>query len=100
MHESQESDAVIAIVDDDPSVRRGLERLIRSVGWKAEQRGLAAPPFTRANRLQLLQPARISIPILLSHTDSAPVDGEPQRGRGQASLFGSVTKPDCDARST
>ncbi len=31
-----ESDAVIAIVDDDPSVRKGLERLIRSVGWKAE----------------------------------------------------------------
>ena len=29
---SQESDAVIAIVDDDPSVRRGLERLIRSAG--------------------------------------------------------------------
>lgn len=28
--------AVIAIVDDDPSVRRGLERLIRSMGWKAE----------------------------------------------------------------
>ena len=31
-----QSDAVIAIVDDDPSVRRGLERLIRSAGWKAE----------------------------------------------------------------
>ena len=27
-----ESDAVIAIVDDDPSVRKGLERLIRSAG--------------------------------------------------------------------
>ncbi len=36
MPESQESDAVIAIVDDDPSVRKGLERLIRSLGWKAE----------------------------------------------------------------
>ena len=36
MQESGEYDAVIAIVDDDPSVRRGLERLIRSVGWKAE----------------------------------------------------------------
>jgi FixJ family two-component response regulator len=32
----RESDAIVAIVDDDPSVRRGLERLIRSVGWKAE----------------------------------------------------------------
>lgn len=31
-----ESDAVIAIVDDDPSVRKGLQRLIRSAGWKAE----------------------------------------------------------------
>ena len=36
MQESEEYNAVIAIVDDDPSVRRGLERLIRSVGWKAE----------------------------------------------------------------
>jgi FixJ family two-component response regulator len=31
-----ESDAVIAMVDDDPSVRKGLDRLIRSAGWKAE----------------------------------------------------------------
>jgi FixJ family two-component response regulator len=36
MRELQESDAIVAIVDDDPSVRRGLERLIRSLGWKAE----------------------------------------------------------------
>jgi FixJ family two-component response regulator len=36
MREWHESDAIIAIVDDDPSVRRGLERLIRSAGWKAE----------------------------------------------------------------
>jgi FixJ family two-component response regulator len=27
---------IIAIVDDDPSVRRGLQRLVRSAGWKAE----------------------------------------------------------------
>jgi len=32
----QESDAIIAIVDDDPSVRKGLQRLIRSMGWRAE----------------------------------------------------------------
>jgi FixJ family two-component response regulator len=32
----RESDAIVAIVDDDPSVRTGLQRLIRSVGWKAE----------------------------------------------------------------
>jgi FixJ family two-component response regulator len=40
MQEPQESDALIAIVDDDPSVRpvrRGLQRLIRSLGWKAER---------------------------------------------------------------
>ena len=32
----QESAPIIALVDDDPSVRRGLERLVRSMGWKAE----------------------------------------------------------------
>jgi FixJ family two-component response regulator len=36
MGEQRESERVIAIVDDDPSVRRGLQRLIRSAGWKAE----------------------------------------------------------------
>jgi len=36
MRELRQSDAVIAVVDDDPSVRQGLERLIRSLGWKAE----------------------------------------------------------------
>jgi FixJ family two-component response regulator len=36
MPELPESNAVIAIVDDDPSVRRGIERLIRSAGWDAE----------------------------------------------------------------
>jgi FixJ family two-component response regulator len=36
MQESGDGNPVIAVVDDDPSVRRGLERLIRSVGWKAE----------------------------------------------------------------
>ena len=35
MREWHDSDAMIAIVDDDPSVRKGLERLIRSAGWKA-----------------------------------------------------------------
>ena len=32
----REPDAIIAIVDDDPSVRQGLQRLIRSAGWKPE----------------------------------------------------------------
>jgi FixJ family two-component response regulator len=36
MPELPEGHAVIAVVDDDPSVRQGLDRLIRSVGWKAE----------------------------------------------------------------
>ncbi len=30
------SDAVIAIVDDDPSVREGLQSLLRSAGWRVE----------------------------------------------------------------
>lgn len=36
MPPSREPDAVIAIVDDDPSVREGLDSLIRSVGWRVE----------------------------------------------------------------
>jgi two-component system, LuxR family, response regulator FixJ len=50
MRESRQSEAVIAVVDDDPSVRQGLQRLIRSVRWKAEtfasaQEFLARPPI-------------------------------------------------------
>jgi FixJ family two-component response regulator len=36
MREVREPDEVIAIVDDDPSVREGLKSLIRSAGWRAE----------------------------------------------------------------
>jgi FixJ family two-component response regulator len=36
MRETRDPDAIIAIVDDDPSVREGLSTLIRSAGWKAE----------------------------------------------------------------
>jgi FixJ family two-component response regulator len=36
MAESRESNAIVAIVDDDSSVRQGLARLIRSVGWRVE----------------------------------------------------------------
>jgi len=36
MRDSRESDALVAIVDDDPSAREGLSSLIRSAGWKAE----------------------------------------------------------------
>ena len=36
MREPREPEALVAIVDDDPSVRRGLQRLIQSAGWKVE----------------------------------------------------------------
>ena len=36
MQESRQSNATIAIVDDDPSVRKGLSSLIRSVGLQVE----------------------------------------------------------------
>jgi FixJ family two-component response regulator len=35
MPESRQSKAVIAIVDDDLTVREGLSSLIRSAGWRA-----------------------------------------------------------------
>lgn len=41
MQNSRESRPVIAIVDDDPSVREGLRSLIRSAGWSAETFGSA-----------------------------------------------------------
>jgi FixJ family two-component response regulator len=36
MGEQGKINAVVAVVDDDVSVRKGLERLIRSLGWKTE----------------------------------------------------------------
>lgn len=36
MRELREPEAVVAIVDDDPSVREGLQTLIRSAGWRTE----------------------------------------------------------------
>jgi len=36
MQNRRESRPVIAIVDDDPSVREGLHSLVRSAGWRAE----------------------------------------------------------------
>ena len=48
MRESRQPDAIIAIVDDDPSVRRGLERLIRSAGWNAESFASAQEFLARA----------------------------------------------------
>jgi FixJ family two-component response regulator len=36
MRESRQSKAIIAIVDDDFSVREGLESLLRSAGWRVQ----------------------------------------------------------------
>lgn len=36
MRASKQSDAIIAIVDDDASAREGLQSLIRSAGWRVE----------------------------------------------------------------
>ena len=41
MESTRESSPVIAIVDDDPSVREGLQSLVQSVGWRAEMFGSA-----------------------------------------------------------
>jgi len=41
MREPREPDPVIAIVDDDPSAREGLQALIESAGWRAETFGSA-----------------------------------------------------------
>jgi FixJ family two-component response regulator len=58
MRDSQESKAIIAIVDDDPSVREGLESLIRSAGWRVQtfasaQEFLARPHADAPNCLIL-----------------------------------------------
>ncbi|MBV8842378.1 MAG: response regulator transcription factor [Bryobacterales bacterium] len=48
MPKSQETNALVAVVDDDPSVRQGLDRLIRSLGWKAETFASAQEFLARA----------------------------------------------------
>lgn len=58
IQEQCEPEVVIAIVDDDPSVRRGLHRLVRSAGWKAvsfasAQEFLARPRVNAPNCLVL-----------------------------------------------
>ena len=47
MREPREFEAVIAIVDDDPWARDGLQRLIRSAGWRAETFASAQEFLTR-----------------------------------------------------
>ena len=62
MLKPRDSDAIIAIVDDDLSVCEGLDSLIRSVGWRAESfasaqeflaRAAAEPPSCLILDLQL-----------------------------------------------
>jgi len=54
----RQRDAVIAIVDDDPSVREGVESLIRSSGWRVETFASAqeflARPHTEAPNCLIL----------------------------------------------
>ncbi len=52
MHQSRQPEAVIAIVDDDASVQRGLQRLIRSAGWKVETFA-SAQEFLARSRTEL-----------------------------------------------
>ena len=59
MRESRQSNAVIAIVDDDPSVQQGLSSLLRSAGFQVEsfasaQQFLARPPTAEAPSCLLL----------------------------------------------
>ena len=52
MRQSRQAEAVIAIVDDDASVQRGLQRLIRSAGWKVETFA-SAQEFLAKSRTEL-----------------------------------------------
>ncbi|HVO63686.1 MAG TPA: response regulator [Terriglobales bacterium] len=59
MRESWQSSALIAIVDDDPSVQQGLSSLLRSAGFQVEsfasaQEFLARPPAAEAPSCLLL----------------------------------------------
>lgn len=53
MPEPSEHNAAIAIVDDDPSVSRGLERLLRSWGWSV-QSFASAQEFLTDARIEAL----------------------------------------------
>ena len=48
MRQPEVPEAIVAIVDDDPSVQRGLQRLIRSAGWKPETFASAQEFLARA----------------------------------------------------
>ena len=74
----QRSEAIVAIVDDDSSVRQGLHRLIRSAGWKAEtfasaQEFLDRPPAEAPSclvlDLQLPGLSGLDLQKLMAQTD-------------------------------
>jgi FixJ family two-component response regulator len=44
-----ERDATVSVVDDDPSVRRGLERLLRAAGYQVETYASAEQFIDRAD---------------------------------------------------
>ena len=52
MRQLRQPEVVIAIVDDDASVQRGLQRLIRSAGWKVETFA-SAQEFLARSRTEL-----------------------------------------------
>ena len=58
-----ESEAVVAIVDDDPWARDGLQRLIRSAGWRVETFA-SAPDFLAVARGQ--EPTCLILDLQLS----------------------------------
>jgi len=78
MERARESSPVIAIVDDDPSVREGLHSLIRSAGWRAEKfcsaqeflarRGAEAPSCLVLD-LQLPGLSGLDLQKLMAQTD-------------------------------
>src|ERR1700761_5031169 len=51
MRDSHGFSPIIAIVDDDPSVREGLSSLLRSAGWSTESFG-SAQEFLSRSRAQ------------------------------------------------
>ncbi len=51
MRDAREFSPIIAIVDDDPSVREGLQSLLRSAGWRTESFA-SAQEFLSRNRAQ------------------------------------------------
>ena len=51
MRDSHEPNPIIAIVDDDPSVREGLQSLLRSAGWRIETFA-SAQEFLRRTRAE------------------------------------------------